>query len=475
MFHLRLPLLCAALSCVFPCAASAADWPQFRGPNASGVAAGGSSVVFPEKLGRDVNVRWKTPLPPGISSPCVIGDRIYLTAVREAKLLTVAIARDTGKLLWEKTAPADRLEEVHQIGSAATSTPASDGDRVCVFFGSYGLLCYDREGKVLWEKPLGPFKNNYGQASSPILLRDRLILNCDQDIDSFLLAVDKLTGRTAWQTARPGFPRGFSTPVLWASGGVEQILVAGTLRLVAYDPADGKEMWHVRGLARIVNSTPVAGNGLLFVSSYAPGGDPDDRIVMETFADFAKRNDGDQDGRLVFSEIPDGPFRQRFPQIDADKDGKITPREWDDMQEIFEAARNSIFAVKPGGKGDVTDSRVVWRYERAIPYVSSPLFHEGLVYMVKDGAIFTCLDGATGKVLKQARLPAPGNYYASPVAAGDRIFTVSRDGGICVIRAGADWEVLETSDLGETSMATPALADGKIYLRTEKQLYCFGN
>lgn len=453
----------------------AGDWTQFRGPNASGVAPAVGSAAYPEKLGMDINVRWKTPLPPGISSPCVVGDRVYLTGCRDAKLLTISLDRDTGKVLWERTAPAERLEEVHSIGSPATPTPASDGDRVYVFFGSYGLLAYDRDGHVVWQKPLGPFKNNYGQASSPILCGERVILNCDQDVGSFILAADRKTGRTLWETARPGFPRGFSTPILWSDGGAEQILVAGTLRLIAYDPSDGHEVWSVGGLARIVSSTPVAGSGLLFVSSYAPGGDAEDKITMASFSEFAKEHDANKDGILVLSELPEGPFRTRFPQIDGDKDGKITRDEWDAMSRIFEAAKNSIFALKPGGKGELAGASVIWRHERAIPYVPSPLLLDGLIYLLKEGAIFTCLDAATGKVVKQGRLPAQGNYYASPVTAGSRIYTVSQGGGVCILRAGRDWEVLETTDLGETCMATPALAGGRIYLRTESHLYCFGN
>ena len=466
------PLRSTLLLCLL-CSASparATDWPQFRGPNAAGSA---DSARYPARLLPDSNLRWKIPLPAGISSPCIVGARIYLTAVRGSELLTLALDRDSGALVWERKARADRTEEVHQIGSPATPTPACDGERVYVFFGSFGLLAYDLDGNEEWALPLGPFKNGYGQASSPIVWRDRVILNCDQDIDSFCLAAEKSTGKILWRNPRPGFPRGFSTPVVSRVGEEDQVLVAGTLRMIAYDPRDGSERWSVRGLARIVNSTPVLGGGLILVSSYAPGGDSDDRISMSSFAEFTRDNDKDKDGFLAFEEVPDGPFRARFPQLDADKNGKITQAEWESMQRIFEAARNSIFAVKPDGKGDVTDTHVVWRYERATPYTSSPLYHNGLVYILKDGGIFTCLDAVTGKLEKQARLPAGGNYYASPVVGSGLIYTVSRDGGLSVIQAGRAWDVVQTLDLKETCMATPALVDGRIYLRSEKHLYAF--
>lgn len=253
------------------------------------------------------------------------------------------------------------------------------------------------------------------------------------------------------------------------------MLVAGTLRLISYDPQDGRELSSLSGLARIVNSTPVLGGGRLYVSSYAPGGDSEDRIQTVSFASFALEHDTDKDGFLVEKELPDGPFRTRFLQLDADKSGKITAQEWDSMQQIFAAARNSIFAVKPGGAGELSLASVLWRHEKAIPYVASPLYLDGLIYLAKDGAIFTCLDAESGQVLKQKRLPAPGNYYASPVAAGSLIYTASQNGGVCVVRAGKDWEVLDQLDLNETCMATPALVDGKVYLRTQKHLYAFAD
>jgi outer membrane protein assembly factor BamB len=467
--------------------AAAGDWRQFRGPNGSGLpeppAAG--SPAYPGQFGPGLHVAWEVSLPPGISSPCVVRDRILLTAfVREPgapaegtagkRLVTLALDRASGKVVWERAAPIDRLEEVHSIGSPATPTPASDGDTVHVFFGSYGLLAYDLQGQILWQRPLGPFKNNYGQASSPIVVGERVFQLCDQDIDSFLLAVDRRTGKTLWERPRPGFPRGFSTPIVWDAGSGPQLLVAGTLRLIAYHPGDGRELWSVGGLARIVNTLPVLGEGLLFAATYAPGGDAEERISMEPFAEFARRHDADRDGHLALSELPDGPFRVRFPQIDVDKDGRITPREWDDMGRIFEEARNCILAVRPGGQGDATATHVAWTYARGTPYVPSPLYLEGRVYTVKDSAIFTCLEAQTGKVLRAGRLAgAPGNYYSSLVATPQQILAVSQAGVVSFIRPGADWEVVATADLGETCMATPALADGRVYLRTEKRLFCF--
>lgn len=462
--------------------ALAADWPQFRGPNGCGVAEGDAEL--PVKFGAGEGVAWSTPLPPGLSSPVLAGSRIYLTGLREKDLVTLALERSSGKLLWEKKAPAEKLEEVHSTSSPAASTPASDGERVVVFFGSFGLLAYDPDGKEIWRLPLGPFKNPFGASSSPILAGDLAILNCDQDQGSFLIAADKKTGRVRYRVERPEFPRGFATPIIWDEGGIKQIVVPGTLHAKAYALDDGRELWSASGLARIVNPSPILGQGLLFIASYSPGGDTTERISMPLFEEYAKVNDADKNGKLTESEIPAGEMKNRFLQLDADKDGFITKAEWENMARIFDAAKNSIVALRPGheekheekkGAADKSGAKVevslAWQYDRGIPYVPSPLYYKGLIYMVKDGGILTALDAATGKVLKQARLPAGGAYYASPVAGDGKVYLTSLGGEVAVVSAGPSWEVLASNPFnGERTAATPAIADGRLYVRTEKRL-----
>jgi len=456
-----------AVSAVFSPRSPAADWPQFRGPNAAGVS---EETDLPAKLELG-NLAWSVRLPAGISSPAVAGKRIYVTGLREKELLTLALDRETGNVLWERRAPADQVEEVHPTSSPAASTPASDGERAIVFFGSYGLLAYDPEGKELWRLPLGPFKNPFGEASSPVIAGDLVLLNCDQDVGSFLLAADRVTGRERWKTERPGFPRGFATPVVWEADGRRQVVVAGTLKLKGYALEDGRELWSQDGLARIVNPTPVAGQGLLFVSSYSPGGDTDARIAMASFDEYAKEHDADKDGRFVDAEIPPGDMKPRFLQLDADKDGFITRAEWENMARIFDAAKNSLLALRPESPGK-PGVAVAWRHEKAIPYVSSPLYYRGRIFLVKDGGIYTVLEAASGKVLKTGRLPAEGAYYSSPVAGGGNIYAASLAGEVTVLSAET-LEVLSTAKLNETCAATPALAGGRIYLRTGKRLLAF--
>jgi hypothetical protein len=309
---------------LLPAAAVAGSWPQFRGPNASGIPD--VDRPLPDKIGPETNVAWKTEIPAGHSSPVVVGSRIFVTASRGDELVTIGLDRDSGRVLWERSAEKARLEEIHQIGSHAQSTPVADDERVVSFFGSCGLFCYDHDGRLLWKRPMGPFKNNYGAASSPILVGDLVVLNQDHDIDSFLIALDRRTGETVWKTDRSEFPRGFCTPVVWRHGGRSQIVVPGALRVCGYDPADGKELWTVRGSARICNMTPVvAGDGTLLVSEWAPGGDETDRIVAEPFGQMLAQYDKDKNKAIERGELPPGQLGSRFDQMDRDRTGTSRP------------------------------------------------------------------------------------------------------------------------------------------------------
>jgi outer membrane protein assembly factor BamB len=345
---------------------------------------------------------WKTALPPGHSSPIVVGDRVYLTAVRQKQLLTLALDRRSGQILWEAEAPAPSLETVHRIGTPAQSTPAADADRVVSFFGSCGLLCYNRGGKFLWHRPMGPFKNDFGAGSSPILVGDRVILCQDHDQDSFLMALDKRTGATIWKTDRSEFLRGYCTPVLWDVAGRKQIVVAGTLRLAGYDLERGKEVWTVRGISRTVCMTPVIGeDGQLYAAGWSAGGDAGARIDVEPFDKVIKPLDRNGNGKLEASELTTGPIAERFTQVDLDKDGSISRAEYTRFRELFQQGQNAVLAVRPGGQGDVTDSYVVWKHTKQVPFCASPLYLGGLIYTVKDGGFLSCLDARSGDLLRR--------------------------------------------------------------------------
>jgi outer membrane protein assembly factor BamB len=448
-------------------------WPQFRGHNSSGRAV--TAQTLPTKI-EPGNAKWSIELPPGHSSPVVFEDRIYLTAVRDnSTLVTLALDRETGKVLWEKVAPHEKLEQIHQIGSYAQCTPATDGDIVVSMFGSSGLFAYDRDGNELWNLRMGPFNNEFGAGTSPIITGNTVILVQDHDTDSFLLAVDKRTGKELWRTDRSEFPRNYCSPILWETGGKQTIAVAATLRVVGYDVETGKEVWTVRGLSRAVCMTPVVGeDGWLYVAGWAQGGDVDSRITIPEWSTAAKDWDADGSGTLEEKELPSGnDIQRRFGQFDRDKTGSITEAEYAWYRDVFEVAVNRVIAIRPGGTGDLTESNVVWEYRKFLPFCSSPLATNGYVFLVKNGGIVTSLDGLTGEQIETGRVAGTGNYYASPVAGDNKVFLADEKGHVSVISSFAEWSKLHDVDFGEGIYGTPAIVNGRIYLRTNGHLYCF--
>jgi outer membrane protein assembly factor BamB len=467
------------VACIFSAglAAHAAEmpsWPQFRGPHGSAVVSGDPKL--PAQIGPDQNVVWKIALPPGHSSPVIWGERIFLTAVRDKKLLTLGLDRATGKILWEAEARYQRLEKVHQIGSHAQPTPATDGERVISFFGSSGLFCHDTAGKQLWHLPLGPFKNDLGAGSSPVLAGDLVVLNQDHDIDSFLVAVDKRTGKIAWKADRSEFPVGYATPVIVEAKGKKQVVVGGSLRVVGYDLATGKELWTVHGMSRAAHMTPTAApDGTVYAAGWTAGGDDNDRFDIPTFDEMLAKYDANKNGTLEYDEIPDGPLKTRFSMLDRDKDGHVTRAEYDFMRHVFDKATNRIVAIKPGGQGDVSESHLLWQQQKNLPVVPSPLLYKDHLFLVKPGGILTTLAARTGQPVRQDRLPfGGGDYYSSPVGGDGKVYFLSQRGQLTVVSAAGEWRVLHSARFDEDVYATPALLDGRIYLRTAGHLYCFG-
>jgi outer membrane protein assembly factor BamB len=405
-------------------------WPQFRGPNSSGLGNGRPPVEF----GPGQKLRWKMSIGPGLSSPSVWQQKIFLTEFDPAKkeFATLCIDRRTGKLLWRRAVTPDGIEKVHEIGSPAASTPATDGERVYVYFGSYGLLCYDLDGNLKWERRLPNPENPYGAVASPIIAGDFLVLN-HQGKDAYLLAVNRRTGQTVWKTDRSLFQFGWSTPVHWRHDGVEEIVVLGgdfkpNQRLMAYNLADGAERWWVGGLPPCGKSTPVIGDGMLFFAA------PD--IILEPVAEA--RNP------------------ERAAQIYANN-----------------AAR--VMAVRPGTTGELNPANILWSERRGVPGVPSPLFYNGRLYTFQNGGIVYCRAAKTGALVYSGRLGALGYYYSSPVAAGNKIYIASADGVVSVLEAGEELNVLANNKLDSGILATPAIIDGNLYVRTEKYLYAFGN
>jgi outer membrane protein assembly factor BamB len=464
---MRLPIA------LVPVLLAAADWPNFRGPNSNGVS---ESTNLPVEFGPNKNVVWKTPLPAGHSSPVIVGDRIWLTAYDDTKLYVIALDRRDGRVLWRRDAPRPRKQELHKSNSPASPSVVVDAQKnVYAFFTDFGLVSYGSDGEERWRLPLGPFNNPFGMGASPVLVDGKLIQICDAETDSFLIAVDPKTGKQIWRVERPDFTRGFSTPVLWTpKGGRTQVIIPGTNRLVAYDPATGKEIWYVRGLTWQLKPTPAVVGDMAYVLGWAGGADHGLQENLPEFAEVLKTLDADKDGKLSLKEIADPRWQKDFKEADLDTDGFLGARDWEKYRGK-RSSLNSVMAVRLGGSGDMTEKSVVWQHLKALPNVPSPLVYDGVVYLMKEGGILTSLDAATGKVLKQGRLPgALDYYYASPVAGDGKIYVTSQEGHITVLKAGGEWEPLARNDMDDETFATPAPVDGRLYVRTRSALYCFG-
>lgn len=493
--------LVASLMAAFAASgAFAEDWPQFRGPNGSGVSA---SSGLPEVFGPEKNVVWKTPLPPGHSSPVLTRDRVFVTAYVEEKavggqqttlgtkgssgekshkLLVICLDRQTGKLLWQREVPQTRVGRLQNVNNPASPSPVTDGANVYVFFQEFGLVSYDAAGKERWRLALGPFNMFYGFGASPILVEDKVILPVDQDSpSSYLIAVDKNSGRVRWKVERPAVISGYSTPIVFQpKQGPKQVVIPESFQLSAYSVADGKRVWWVRGLACEMKSIASSDGEYVYINGWGfPQNQPGEQIGTIPLKEAWARYDKNNDKLIAKSEVTgaermDKMLRDAFEAFDMDRDEKLNAKDWEVFRGMM-ASENGLLAIKLGGQGDQTATAIHWRYQRPVPQVPSTLLYKGVLYMVNDSGIMLSFDPATGSVIKQGRLHgAIDKYFASPVAADDKVFLIGQGGQVSVLKAAGDWQVLAVNELDDEVFATPAIADGRIYIRTRSALYSFG-
>jgi outer membrane protein assembly factor BamB len=471
-------VLCSASAIAQPRApgagsgSAAPDWSRFRGPNGSGIS---TAANVPIEFGPTNNRLWRREMPSGHSSPILSGDRIYLTGFRGHELMTLAIDRRTGETIWTRTAPDVQTRIVDKRNNPASPSPAVDDSGIYVFFPDYGLIAYDASGTERWKMPLGPFDNIYGMGASPVIVGDLVVLACDQSTGSYVLALDKRTGRERWRTPRPEAKSGHSTPIVWrAPDGRDQILLPGSFLLTAYNPADGRKIWWVRGLSFEMKSTPVIDGDTLFINGYgAEFNDPGRKVVVPP-AEEVWKFDADRNGELSKGELAAMKFPYLFGLADLSQNGAISKDEWEYYRAALDS-ENGMLAIRLGGAGDMTEKSVKWTYQRSVPQLPSPLVYGGVLYMVNDGGIVTTLKPDTGELIKQGRLTgALGNYFASPVAADGHVFFLSQPGVVAVLPPNGDLTPIATNNLNEDCYATPAFADGRIYVRTVQALYAFG-
>jgi outer membrane protein assembly factor BamB len=425
--------------------ASPLNWPSFRGPQASGVADG----QFPPlawDAAKDYNIRWKTAIPGlGHSCPIVWDDRVYLTTAAsadgKAELRTglygdvdsvnesaehswrvYCLDKREGKVLWERTACAG-LPKIkrHPKASHANPTPATDGTHVVASFGSEGLYCYDRDGKLLWEKNLGVLDSGWfydadyqwGFGSSPIIYRDLVIIQCDLGKDSFLAAYRVADGHELWRTPRDEIPS-WGTPTIVETADRVELVTNATKFARGYDPRTGEELWRIGPHSEITVPTPIFGAGLIYIASgYRP----------------------------------------------------IQP----------------IYAIRPGATGDISlkeeqtaNHAVAWSIKKGGPYMPTPIVYDNHLYTCSNAGIVTCFNAQTGKPVYRERLGGSGGYTASPVAADGKLYFPGEDGDVRVIRAGSKFDLLSVNPLGEPCMATPAISDGMIFIRTQHNVFGIG-
>jgi outer membrane protein assembly factor BamB len=432
-----------AAVCAVSC--GAANWPQFRGPSSSGVDDS-KEAPLEWNVAEGKNVKWRTPVA-GLAhaSPIVWGDRVYtISAVgpRKADLKVglygdikaaddqdehewrvVALERGSGKVIWEKLGHKGFPKvKRHTKASHANSTPATDGERIVAIFGSEGLFCFDKQGDLIWKKDLGPMDAGFfavpsaqwGFASSPIIHEGRVIVQCDVQTNSFLAAFDLKDGREIWRTARRDVPT-WSTPNVAAVSGRKVILANGWHQISGYDFATGKEIWTLDGGGDIPTPTPIFGGELAYFTS---------------------------------AHGKSRPMRA----IRLDAKGTITP-------------------------GDVADTNaaIVWVHPRSGNYMQTPILVGENLFGCADNGVLTCFDAKSGKIHFSERL-TPGNegFTASPVSDGKKIFFSSENGNVIVVPAAEKFSVISTNKLGETCMASPALANGVLYFRTREHLVAIG-
>ncbi len=396
--------------------ALAEDWPMFRGPNGSGVSA---STGIPEEFGPGKNVVWKTALPPGHSSPVLTKNRIFVTAHSEIKkeakndykLLVICLDRATGKLLWEREVLRSKVGRLENVNGPASPSPVTDGTNVYAFFQEFGLVSFDGAGKERWRLPLGPFNMFYGFGASPIIVDDKIILPVDQDNpSSYLIAVDKNTGKLRWKVERPVVISGYSTPTIYQpKQGAKQIVIPESFQLSAYSVADGKRVWWVRGLACEMKSIASSDGEYLYINGWGfPQNQQGQQVATISWEEALPRYDKNGDRLIAKSEISgaekmDKMLGGAFEAFDMNRDEKLNPKDWEVFRAMM-ASENGLLSIKLGGKGDQTATAIRWRYYKPVPQVPSTLLYKGVLYMINDSGILLSFDPATGNVIKQGRL-----------------------------------------------------------------------
>jgi outer membrane protein assembly factor BamB len=449
----------------------AEDWPQFRGVNASGVS---SSKKLPLEFSAEKNVAWKARLGDGVGSAIVKNGVVFATGMAgEMKAAVLALDAATGEVKWRTEFETGTLPRITPPNSHASSTPTTDGEHVYVHFSTIGLLAFDSAtGKEAWRysMPRPAYLMDWGAATSPIV-HDGMVIFCqDDDLAPFLVAVDAKTGKEKWKTLRKDMLAGYAVPVICKG----DIVVAGSGKMKGYDPTTGAEKWTCNTLLRTIMVTPIVQDDIIYIAVQSYGDST--RTLKHALLEWLDTN---QDKILARDETPKE-FHERFDASDKNKNGLIDADEIDtafQSPDNMAAGGNIIQAIKGGGSGDVTKTHLLWSIDPKTPSnLSSPLLYNGRLYLVKSGGMSSCYDAKDGKSLwDRTRLGNFGDYFASAVAADGKVYVAGKNGFIVVLEDGPELKVLGKNDIGEEIIATPSIADGRLFIRTRENLFCIAS
>ncbi|MFM7039976.1 MAG: PQQ-binding-like beta-propeller repeat protein [Planctomycetaceae bacterium] len=468
------------------------DWPQFRGPNCSGNSVG--TAALPLKFSATENVRWTQPVGDGIGSAVAAAGRVFVSGMTAPRQVTLA-AFDalSGKPLWKRQWNTGSLPEVHQTNSHASSTPAADEHRVHFYFSTLGLLTLDAAtGADLWkqELPVPFFVFKWGAGMSPVLCENLVLFCQDDDLNPALYAFDRVTGQLRWKDDRSDMAVNYSHPIVNVVDGRSEIVVAGTGRLIGYDPQTGHRRWHARTLLRNIKTTPVCRDGVIYLSVQSGG------IANQWLVAVDQAETGNRDGRIDRTEtqaclgttpVPEAFFKRTFGRGDKNGDGFLEGRELDlaflhpdnfagaEFTSLGDAAAEEfVMAVRGGGTGDVTSSHLLWKHAtRHTDHIVSPFLLEDRLLLIKSGGICTTRNLQTGELEDgPRRIGNAGTYFASPVAADGKIFLAAENGTVTVLENSRQFPQLADNDTGDSIIATPSIHRGTLLLRTRTQLLC---
>lgn len=474
------------------------SWPQFRGANSLGIAPENS--IPPAEINTGKNLAWRIKLAPGLSSPCISNGKIFLTGFNssDSSLTTYCIDQKRGTVLWERTVVPDSLEEIHQVGSHASPTPVTDGSHVYVYFGAYGISCYDMKGNLAWEKRLPMLDCQYGSNGSPILYDSLLLINRVDINDPTILVLNKNNGSEVWESeleptviGSMSFTVSQSTPVVWN----DQVILHRSFQLEALSLKDGEHSWKIE-IGTTGNSTPIIVNDTLYVNCWYNFGTPAQFDSIPEFKNMLSDHDLNKNQKIDANEIPPELAMFRRPGLgipikedtlsslhdwangfDTDKDSSFTEAEWTsfrDMQLSF-LKNHALLAVKLNRNNTDETPQIIWTENENVAEVPSLIKSGNRIYMVTNGGIVTSLDSKTGHLIFRDRLRAPGAYLSSPLLAGGNIYFASYNGKVTIIKPGDKLKIISQGDLDGKIGASPVALDRYLFIRTDSALFAFRN